>query len=197
MSTSNIESKPNESKLKTELKAYHKKTLEAFGKENLANDLPYELSTQKRRVDDFLRRAKEDKQPIQKIITYMKRIAKVVRDDIDGKAVKKDFLEVHSELRGIDWKDNPLRVTDYFDRIHYEPILITHTGDRDPETGDFKMIKEHQGNRLIHDLELTDRNRKQIIEEIINSATGTYKDDIKFYYVIPDSNKGRGLHNRI
>jgi hypothetical protein len=190
MSTSNNENKPNESKLKLELKAYHKKTLELFASQNL--DLPYDVKIQKMRVDDFLRRAKEDKAPIQKIITYMKRIPKVVRDE-KGIAIKKDFLEVHSELNGIDWKDNPLRVTDCYDGFYYEPIINTTTGDRDPETGDFKMNREHQGNRQVHDIEITEKNRKQIISDFIEGATGTYLDNIRFYLEVPDSNKGLGF----
>ncbi len=78
------------------------------------------------RVDDFLRKAKEDKRPIQKIITTMKRIPKVVRDS-NGHPSKKDYLEVHSELRGRDWKNNPLSVTDYYDGFHYEPVFNTIT----------------------------------------------------------------------
>lgn len=179
----------SESKLKTELGQYQKKTYDAFAKEEL--EVPDNIRSQKMFVDDFLRKAKEDKQPIQKIITHMKRRPVVVRDKT-GKAEKKDFLEVHSELTGIDWKDNPLRVTDYYDGYHYEPIIKTTTGDRDPETGDFTIDKQHQGNKKIYDIEL-DKNRKQVIEDIINNATGTYRDEIKFYYEVPDSTKGMGF----
>jgi hypothetical protein len=186
MSTSNNE---NESKLKTELRDYHKKTIELFEKENL--EIPYEVRMQKKHVDDFLRRAKEDKTPILKIIKTMKRIPIVVRDE-NGKAVKKDYLEINSELFGKDWKDNDLRVIDYIEGFHYEPIINTSTGDRDSETGDFKMNKEHQGNKKIHDIEL-DKNKKDIITSMINEATGTYTDEIKFYYEVPDSNKGMGF----
>jgi hypothetical protein len=187
MMTSNNE---NESKLKTELKSYHKKTLDAFEKENL--EAPYEVRMQKKHVDDFLRRAKEDKTPILKIIKTMKRIPIVVRDE-NGKAVKKDYLEINSELFSKDWKDNDLRVIDYIEGYHYEPTINTSTGDGDAETGDFKMNKEHQGNRQIHDIELTDKNRKDTITSMIEGATGTYRDEMKFYYEVPNSNKGMGF----
>jgi hypothetical protein len=49
----------------------------------------------------------------------------------------------------------------------------------------------------VHDIEVTDKNRKQIIEDIIYNATDTYIDEIKFYYEIPDSNKGRGFRCNI
>jgi hypothetical protein len=191
MSTSNNNNTTeSESKLKTELRQYHKKTLELFAKDNL--DLPYDVAKQKDRVNDFLRRAREDKGPILKIITTMKRIPKVVRDS-NGHAIKKDYLEVHSTLTSKDWKDNDLRVTDYYNGFYYEPIINTTTGDRDPDTGDFKMNKEHQGNRQVHDIELTDKNRKQIIEDMINNATGTYLDEIKFYYEVPNSSNAMGF----
>ena len=68
---------------------YHKKTLDAFEKEKL--EIPYDVRQQKMFVDDFLRKAKEDKQPIQKIITTMKRIPKVERDPKTGKGREKGF----------------------------------------------------------------------------------------------------------
>lgn len=182
------ENKTSESKLRTELRQYQKKTLDAFGKENL--EIPYEVRSQKIFVDDFLRKVKEDKQPIQKIITHMKRRPVVVRDKT-GKAEKKDFLEVNSHLLGKDWKDNDLRA-EYNEGYHYEPIINTTTGDRDPESGDFSMEKVHQGNKKIYDIPL-DNNRKKIIEDIINNATGTYRDEIKFNYEVPDSSKGMGF----
>jgi hypothetical protein len=180
-----------ESKLKTELREYQKKTYDAFEKEEL--EVPDNIRSQKMFVDDFLRKVKEDKQPIQKIIQTIKRIPKVERDPKTGKAEKKDFLEVNSQLLGKDWKDNPLRVTDYYDGFHYEPIIKTTTGDMDAETGDFITNKQHQSNKKVYDIELTDKNRKQVIEDMINNATGTYRDEIKFYYDVPDSNKGMGF----
>lgn len=192
MSTTETESKTEaESKIKTELRNYHKKTIEAFTKAGL--DVSYDVRANKKFVDDFLRKVKEDKQPIQKIILTMKRIPIVIRDPKTGKAEKKDFLVVNSQLHGKDWKDNDLWIREFIQGYHYEPIINTIAGDRDPETGDFSIDKQHQGNKQIHDIELSDSNRKKIIENMINDATGTYRDEIKFYYQIQDSNKGAGF----
>ena len=180
-----------ESSLRKELKDYQNKTFQLYIKEGAKP--PRDIIHQKMHVDDFLRRVKEDKQPIQKIITYMKRIPKVVRDPNTGKAEKKDFLEVHSELRGYDWKNNLLRVTDYYDGWHYEPELHTTTKGRDDVTGDLILDKQHQGNTKVYDIELTDKNRKDVISSIINAATGSFTDEIIFYYEVPDSIKG-GAH---
>ena len=122
----------------------------------------------------------------------MKRIPVVVRDK-NGKPQKKDYLEVNSELHGTDWKDEKIPLVEFVEGYHYEPVINSRTGRRDFETGDFSMIKEHQGNRQVHDIELTDKNRKQVIEEIINNATGTYTDEIKFYYQVPNTSNAMGF----
>jgi hypothetical protein len=40
---------------------------------------------------------------------------------------------------------------------------------------------------------LSDNNRKKIVEDMINNATWTYLDEIKFYYEVPHSTKGMGF----
>lgn len=188
--------KPNlkakkESPLLTELRQYQKKTIESFAKEPQAK-LPDDLAAQKKYVDDFVRKVKEDKGPIQKIITTMKRIPKVVRDEKTGQPRKIDVLEVHSELRGYDWKDNPLSVTDYYDGFYFMPTFRTVTKGRDDDTGDLILERQPIGINKIYDIQLTDKNRRQIVDDFINRATGTYRDDILFYYQVPDSVRGSG-----
>ena len=61
---------------------------------------------------------------------------------------------------------------------------------RNDETGDLILDKEYQGNKQVHDIELIDKNRKQVIQDIINNANGTFIDQVKFYYQVPDSTKG-------
>ena len=186
---STTETKTEESTINTELRNYHKKTVDAFTKAGL--DLPYEVRVNKMFVDKFLSMAKEDKGPILKIIKTMKRIPIIIRDNETGKAIRKDYLEINSELHAKKWTGDDLPPPpEYIEGYHYEPIIITTTGDRNPDTGDFSMKKVHQGNKQIHDIELTVQNRKKIIEEIINNATGTHIDEIKFYYQIQESNKG-------
>jgi hypothetical protein len=179
-----------ESPLLTELKQYQNKTIELFTKEGL--QLPQDIAGQKMYVEDFVRKVKEEKAPIQKIITTMKRIPKVVRDEKTGQARKIDVLEVHSELRGVDWKGNPLRVIDYYDGFYYQPVFQTVTKGRDDDTGELILEKQPMGINKIHDIVLTDKNRRQIIDKIINNATGTYRDEILFYYQVPSSVKGSG-----
>ena len=54
--------KPKESKLKTELRQYQSKTLEAFGKEGQADKIPSDIHSKlynKGQLTDFLRKVKE------------------------------------------------------------------------------------------------------------------------------------------
>lgn len=193
------------SKLRIELEQYQDKTIEAYRKKNQNvslesnrdSGLPDDVRSQKKRVNEFLSVVKEDKQPIQKIITYMKRIPKVVRDPKTGKAQKTEYLEVHRELRGIDWKDEPKRVIDYFDGYHYEPITVTTKKGRNWDTGEFILENNKEGDKKVYDIELTDKNRKDVISSIINNAIGSFIDEIKFYYQVPDSPKSAAFRTNI
>lgn len=70
-------------------------------------------------------------------------------------------------------------VTDYYDGFHYEPDFHTVSKGRDDETGDIILERQHRGNHKVYDIELTDKNRKQVIQDIINRATGTFRDHIR------------------
>ena len=181
-------SNESESKIRTELKNYQQKTFEAFEtlepKLKVKLELPHDITQQKIFLDTFLSKAKEDKTPIEKRIMTMKRLPLVVREN--GIAIRKDFLEINSQLYSKDWKGDDLWIREYIEGYHYEPEFSTTT-KQDPDTGDLIATKQHQGNKKLHDIELTDKNRKQIIEDIINDAHGTYRDEIKFYYEVPNS----------
>jgi hypothetical protein len=68
-----------------------------------------------------------------------------------------------------------------------EPQFHTVVKGRDEETSDLILEKQSRGNIKVYDIELTDKNRKQVIADIINRATGTYRDEIKYYFQVPDS----------
>ena len=183
-----------ESQIRTELKNYQQKTFEAFEKLEpelkVKLELPHDLTQQKIFLDTFLSKAKEDKAPLQKIIMTMKRIPIVVREN--GIATQKDFLEINSQLYSKDWKGDDLWIREFVQGYHYEPEFSTTT-KQDFETGDLIADKQHQGNKKVHDIELTDKNRKEIVETIINDATGTFKDEIKFYYEVPTRGNAMGF----
>ena len=109
----------DESKIRTELKNYQQKTFDAFEKlepELKAKlELPHDVTQQKISLDTFLSKAKEDKAPIEKRIMTMKRLPIVVREN--GVAIRKDFLEVNSQLYSKDWKNDDLWIREYIQRL--------------------------------------------------------------------------------
>ena len=181
-----------ESPIITQIRGYQKKTFDAYCKAGVADKVPYDIYAKRNNIgqlNDFLRKVKEDKGPIQKIIQTMKRLPKVEHDDKTGRPEKKDYLVVNSVLSGYDWLGNKMRVFDFFEGYHWEPQFTTNY-KRDYDTGDMIPNTEFTGDKKFYDIELTDKNRKQVIQNIINNATGTYVEEIKFYYEIPDSQRG-------
>ena len=77
----------------------------------------------------------------------------------------------------------------HIEGIYQKPkFRVTTTLDR--ETGDYIQDKEYDGITEEYYIELTDKNRKETIEKIINNSNGTMIENIKFYYHIPQSIKG-------
>jgi hypothetical protein len=58
------------------------------------------------------------------------------------------------------------------------------------ETGEHIPRKELNGSTDEYYIELTDKNRKQIIEDIINNSNGTIIDEILFYGHFTNSRLG-------
>jgi hypothetical protein len=170
---------------KTEIQ-FNERTLEAFEKEEL--DLPHGVVAEKEMHDKFRSKFKEEKGALQIIIKSMHRRPIISFDD-KGKAVKKDVLTYVSEFHGYDWLGNDLWIRDHIDGVYYKPKFRTTT-TLDPETGDHIPKKEFDGMTEEYYIELTEKNRKQIIEDIINKSNGTMIDAIKFYYHVPQSSKG-------
>jgi hypothetical protein len=165
---------------------FNERTLEAFEKEKL--DLPHGVVFEKQMHDKFRSKFKEEKGALQKIIHSMHRRPIITFDD-KGKAVKKDVLSYISDYHGFDWLGNDLWIREHIDGVYYKPkFRVTTT--LDPETGNHIPKKEYDGMIEEYYIELTEKNRKQIIEDIINKSNGTMIDAIKFYYHVPQSSKG-------
>lgn len=165
---------------------FNERTLEAFEKEKL--DLPSGVVFEKEMHDKFRSKFKEDKGVLQIIIKSMHRRPIVTFDD-KGKAVKKDVLSYISEFHGFDWLGNDLWIRDHIDGVYYKPKFRTTT-KLDPETGDHIPEKVFDGMTEEYYIELTEKNRKQIIGDIVDKSNGTMIDAIKFYYHVPQSSKG-------
>lgn len=165
---------------------FNERTLEAFEKEKF--DVPHGVIAEKERHDKFRSKFKEVKGALQIIIKSMHRRPITTFDD-KGKAVKKDVLTYNTEYWGHDWLGNVINVMDNIEGVYYKSkFRVTTT--LDPETGNHVPKKEYDGITEEYYIELTEKNRKQIIEDIINKCNGTMIDNIKFYYHVPQSSKG-------
>lgn len=165
---------------------FNERTYQAFDQEKL--DIPSGVLAEKARHDKFKAKFKKEKGALQIIIKTMSR-RPIISFDKTGKAVKKDVLTYTNEYKGHDWLGNPINVIDNVEGVYYKPKFRTTT-TLDPETGDHIPKKQFDGMTEEFYIELTEKNRKQIIEDIINKSNGTMIDAIKFYYHVPQSSKG-------
>ena len=170
---------------KTEIQ-FNEKTFEAFEKGKL--ELSSHLRDQKERLEVFKSKFKEEKAPLQIIINTMNRRSIITFDD-KGKAVMKDFLTWNADYHGKDWLGNDLWIREHVHGVHYEPKMKTTT-KLNYSTGDHVIDEFQDGQVEVYDIELTDKNRKQVIQEIINNANGTHIDNIKFYGHFTNSSLG-------
>jgi hypothetical protein len=171
--------------LKSEIQ-FNEKTLESFEKEEL--EPPHGTLTLKAQYDKFKAQFKEDKGPLQQIITRMHRKSKIVFDE-EGKAVKKDYLTYEVDYHAKNWLSNDLFIRGHIHGMHHEPKFRATT-KLDPETGNHIINNENDGIQEVYDIELTDKNRKQVIQDIINKSIGSLIDNIKFYGHFESSIKG-------
>ena len=138
--------------------------------------------------DKFKSKFKEEKGALTNYYKSMHR-RPIISFDETGKAIKKDVLTYISDFHGYDWLGNDLWIRDHIDGVYYKPKFRT-TMTQDLETGEHVPKKEYDGITEEYFIELTEKNRKQIIEDIINKSNGTMIDNIKFYYHVPQSSKG-------
>jgi hypothetical protein len=170
---------------KTEIQ-FNERTFEAYQNESL--DPPNGILSDKARLDKFKSKFKQDKAPLQIIIKSMHR-RPVITFDETGKAVKKDYLTYTTEYHGKDWLGNDIWIREHIHGVYNKPTFrVITTLDR--ETGDYIEKKEYGGIAEEYYIELTEKNRKQVIEEIINKSNGTFVENIRFYYHVPSSIKG-------
>jgi hypothetical protein len=170
---------------KTEVQ-FNERTFETYGQEGL--DPPRGILAVKARYEKFKSKFKEDKGPLQIVIKSMHRRPKIIFDKT-GKAIKKDFLTYTTEYIGHDWLGNEMRVIDNIEGVFTKPRMKVTT-KLDPETGNHIPKKEYDGEVEEYYIELTDKNRKQVIQDIINKSNGSTIENIIFYGHFPGSIKG-------
>lgn len=162
---------------------FNEKTLEAFTKEGL--DLPHDVRFEMEMISKFKAKANP---PIQIIIKTMNRRS-VVTYDKDGKAIRKEYLTYRAEYHSKDWLGNDIWIRTHL-HGHFKKPKIRSIMEMNYETGEHIPRKELNGSTDEYYIELTDKNRKQIIEDIINNSNGTIIDEILFYGHFTNSRLG-------
>jgi hypothetical protein len=97
-------------------------------------------------------------------------------------------LTYTTEYIGHDWLGNEMRVIDNIEGVFTKPRMKVTT-KLDPVTGNHIPKKEYDGEVEEYYIELTDKNRKQVIENIINKSNVSTIDNILFYWHFPGSIK--------
>ncbi|TLX84659.1 MAG: hypothetical protein E6L04_06550 [Thaumarchaeota archaeon] len=181
MSKSTAQTKP---KTKTEIQFnFNEKSLEAYIKENC--DIPHEVQSEIELISKFKAKAKS---PIRTIIRTMNRRQVNIFDE-NGKPVKKEFLTYRVDYYSKDWLGNELNILSHIHGYYKKPKFRT-TMEFNYQTGEHIPKREVDGAEEQYYIELTDKNRKQVIEDIINNSNGTIIDEILFYGHFPNSPKG-------
>ena len=195
MTATEIETNSNSKKESAETEAIEfnsqaiKRTVEAFTKENV--EIPHGVQTLKARLNKFKSKFKKDQGPLQIIINTMNR-RQIPTFDETGKAIKKDYLTYNVDFYGKDWLGNDMWIRRHIEGMSKKPTFNT-TFKLDSETGDQIPKKELNGVEDEFYIELTDKNRKKLIQDIINNCNGSSIDQIHYYGHFNDSPDGRGF----
>jgi hypothetical protein len=171
---------------KLDIKFDEEKTSEAFTKEGLES--PYFIQSGLDLTSKFKAKFRPEKAPLQIIIKTMNRRS-VIQYDENGKAIKKEFLTYRADYHGRDFLGNDIWLRSHSHGQYKRPRFRT-TMEMNYETGEHMPRKEFDGTEDVYTIELTDKNRKQVIEDIINNSNGTIVDEILFYGHFLQSLKG-------
>jgi hypothetical protein len=152
----------------------------------------HSIETVKARLDKFKSKFRKDKAPLRIIIRTMNRRQIQAYDEKTGKAAKKDYLTYNVDFLGKDWLENDMAIRGHIEGMSTKPKFKTMF-KLDTETGEHIPNKEYDG--VVDDfyIELTDKNRKDVIQNIINNCNGSAIDRIKYYGHFNDSVGGRAF----
>jgi hypothetical protein len=177
-------SKVTQIKRNTEIK-FNENTIQEYTKVGL--EPPRGEMARKARNDKFRAKFNEEKGKLRITIRAIhRRPIEVIGKD--GRTITKDYLTYTTTFEGHDWLGNPLRVIDNIEGVHKKPKFQVTT-KINPETGEYITERHQSGTETIYTIELTEKNRKKIIEDIINKSS-SHPEDIKFYYHVPQTIRG-------
>jgi hypothetical protein len=164
---------------------FNEQTIQGYTKEGIPP--PRGELFKKEMHDKFKAKFSEEKGKLRIIIRAMHR--KPIRVvGKDGKTVTKDYLTYSTTYEGHDWLGNPIRVIDNIEGNYQKPTFQVTT-KINTETGEYIQEKQQSGTETVYTIELTEKNRKKVIEDIINKSSSN-PEDILYYYHVPQSSRG-------
>ena len=164
---------------------FNEDTIQEYTKEGL--EPPRQELFKKEMHDRFRAKFSEEKGKLRIIIRSMhRRPIQVIGKD--GKTVTKDYLTYNTTYEGHDWLGNPLRVYDNIEGVHKKPKFQVTT-KLNPETGEYIQEKQQSGIDTVYTIELIEKNRKKVIEDIVNKSSSN-PENIKYYYHVPQTVRG-------
>lgn len=168
---------------------FNERTISEYTKESV--DPPYSEIAKQERYDKFRAKFTPEKGKLRIIINTMhRRQIKQFNEKKDRQEIK-EYLTYDTTYEGYDWLGNPLRNADNIEGIYHKP-KFTITTTINPETGEYIYDKQLAGQETVYYIEITDKNRKKVIEDIINKSNSN-PEEIKYYYHVPDTLKGSGF----
>jgi hypothetical protein len=167
---------------------FNEQTIQEYTKEGI--EPPRGELFKKEMHDKFRAKFSEEKGKLRITIRAMhRRPIQVIGKD--GRTVTKDYITYTTTFEGHDWLGNPLRVIDNIEGVHKKPKFQVTT-KINPETGEYIQEKQQSGIETVYTIELTDKNRKKIIEDIINKSS-SHPEDILYYYHVPQTIRGNSF----
>ena len=179
---------------------------EEFGKKGLTpnkeEDYPAEDFQLIAKQKDFDSKV-DPTQGIKKIIHSMVRQPITVFDK-NGKPQVKDALYIRGSYYGVDKRGADLPSAEYYEGFYRKPKLTfaytDTTAPYDPKTGERRGQYKTSGFITEHYIFLPEdkKERRKILEDIVQKATGTYINNIQCYYRNPSANNDHsGTHGPI
>ena len=142
-----------------------------------STDFPNHAVGQLERLKKVFAMAKNGK--VETVITSMTR-QNVGTVDKNGKRITKEYLTYSGEFRIVNHRGEPYSMSFEIGK-HNRPRVVSNMDQKwDPNTGEpLKSEKILAGQETVYDIEITDKNRKQIIDSVIADND---PDSIQFYY---------------
>ena len=111
----------------------------------------------------------------------------VIEYDEEGKPVKKNYLTYMADYHCKNWNGVDYWIRDHEHGVFENTKFTAQISPPNPETGRSTTTEVRSGSEKVYYIELTDKNRVDTINQILNSAPATIVENIQWYGHFPDS----------